>query len=157
MALASPLLLLVADARRERPTVATKPAPRLLIVDDDEGVREMFTRVLRGEGYAVRAVATARAGLEAVAEWRPDAILLDYLMPFVNGLGFLYRLRAHESASRTPVAVLTGAGDVEGALATECATLGAAVYFKPIQRGGLGKVVRGLLASASAEESPSRA
>jgi two-component system, OmpR family, response regulator MprA len=157
MAPASQLLLLVANARRERPTVAAKRAPRLLIVDDDEGVREMFTRVLRGEGYAVRAVATAGAGLEAVAEWRPDAILLDYLMPFVNGLGFLYRLHAHESASRTPVAVLTGAGDVEGALATECATLGAAVYFKPIQRGGLGKVVRGLLASASAEESPSRA
>jgi CheY-like chemotaxis protein len=147
MASASELLLLVADARRERPTVATKPAPRLLIVDDDEGIREMFSRVLRGEGYAVRAVATAHAGLEAVAEWRPDAILLDYLMPFVNGLGFLYRLRAHESVSRTPVAVITGAGDVEGVLVPECATLGATVHFKPIERGGLGKLVRGLLAS----------
>jgi CheY-like chemotaxis protein len=106
----------------------------------------MFARVLRGEGYAVRAVATAGAGLEAVAEWRPDAILLDYLLPFVNGVGFLHRLRAHESACRTPVAMITGARDAAGTLATECATLGATVYFKPIQRGGLGKVVRGLLA-----------
>jgi len=116
-------------------------------VDDDEAVREMFTQLLRGEGYAVRAVATAGAGLNAAAEWRPDAILLDYLMPFVNGVGLLYRLRAHESASRTPVAVITGAEDAKGALSTECAILGAAVYFKPLRRDDLCKVVRALLAS----------
>jgi CheY-like chemotaxis protein len=119
-------------------------------VDDEEAVREMYTRLLRSEGYAVRAVATAEAGLDAVTEWRPDAILLDYFMPFVNGMGFLYRLRAHESATRTPVAVITGASDVEGALFTECATLGATVYFKPIGRDGLLNVARALLASNGA-------
>jgi CheY-like chemotaxis protein len=110
----------------------------------------MFTRLLRAEGYAVRAVATSAAGLEAVAEWHPDAILLDYRMPFVSGLGFLYRLRAHEPASRTPVAVITGAGDAAGTLAAECATLGAAVYFKPLGRDGLLNVARTLLAAHGA-------
>jgi len=119
----------------------SKPAPTS---------EELFARLLRSEGYAVRAVATTRAGLDAVAEWRPDAILLDYFMPRVNGLGFLCRLREHESASRTPVAVITGARDVEGALSTECALLGAAVYFKPLPNDGLRHVVRGLLASNDA-------
>jgi CheY-like chemotaxis protein len=64
--------------------------------------------------------------LDAVAEWRPDAILVDYFMPLVNGVGFQYRLRAAESGSRTPVAVITGANDAQGALASECARLGAA-------------------------------
>ena len=110
----------------------------------------MFTQLLRAEGYAVRAVATADAGLNAAAEWRPDAILLDYLMPFVNGVGLLYRLRAHESASRTPVAVITGALDVDGVLFTECATLGATVYFKPLGRDGLRNVARTLLTANGA-------
>jgi DNA-binding response OmpR family regulator len=88
--------------------------------------------------------------LDAVAKWRPDAILLDYFMPLVNGLGFLFRLREHKSGSRTPVAVITGATDVEGALSTECAMLGATVYFKPLPYDGLCQVVRGLLASNDA-------
>ena len=147
---ASQPLVLASDARNEPSTMATKPPPRILIVDDEEAVREVFTRLLRGEGYAVLAVATAHGALDAVAEWRPDAILLDYFMPRVNGLGFLCRLREHESASRTPVAVITGARDVEGALSTECALLGAAVYFKPLPNDGLRHVVRGLLASNDA-------
>jgi DNA-binding response OmpR family regulator len=145
MAPALQTLVLLADARHERPTWETKPPPRLLIVDDEEAVRKMFTRLLRAEGFDVRAVATAGAGLDAVAEWRPDAILLDYRMPLVNGVGFLYRLRARESSSRTPVAVITGAGEVEGALAKEFATLGAAVFFKPLGRDGLRNVARMLL------------
>src|SRR5712691_2891933 len=113
MASAFQPLVLVAGDCHERPPGFTKPAARFLIVDDDEGVRELFTRLLRFEGYAVRAVATAGAALEAVAEWRPDAILLDYFMPLVNGVGFLYRLRADESASRTPVAVITGVREAD--------------------------------------------
>jgi CheY-like chemotaxis protein len=143
-------LVRAADAHNEQPVETKQPPPRLLIVDDEAAVRDMFMRLLRGEGYDVRAVATPGAGLDAVAEWRPDAILLDYRMPFANGVGFLYRLRAHESASRTPVAVITGARDVGGALATECATLGAAVYFKPLERDGLRNVARTLLTSNSA-------
>jgi len=150
MASAFQPLVLVAGDCHERPPGFTKPAPRFLIVDDDEGVRELFTRLLRFEGYAVRAVATAGAALEAVAEWRPDAILLDYFMPLVNGVGFLYRLRADESASRTPVAVITGANDVQGALSSECARLGAAVYFKPIGRDGLRNLAHALLTSNGA-------
>ena len=141
-------LALVADEGHAPPTGEMKPPPpRFLIVDDDVSVREIFARLLGAEGYTVRAVATADAGLEAVAEWRPDAMLLDYRMPFVNGLGFLYRLRTHESTTLTPVAVITAVDDRTGALSMECAKLGVAVYFKPIDSNGLRHVARTLLNS----------
>jgi two-component system, NtrC family, response regulator AtoC len=140
--------LALVDNRNAPPAEDMKaPLPRFLIVDDDESVREIFARLLRAEGYTVRAAATADAGLEAVAEWHPDAILLDYRMPFVNGLGFLYRLRTHESTTLTPVAVITAVDDHTGALSMECAKLGVAVYFKPIDGNELRHVARKLLNS----------
>src|SRR6185295_5401645 len=98
--------------------------------DDDVSVREMFAWMLRDDGYDVRTEGSAAAALDAVAEWQPHAILLDYRMPGMSGLGFLSCLRAQESSSCTPVAVITGDADVAGILSAECARLGARVYFK---------------------------
>jgi len=118
---------------------------RFLVVDDNVVVREMFADALRQEGHTVRTAATAAAALDEVALWRPDAILIDYRMGLINGVGFLYRLRAHESSAHTPVAVITGQVDIEDALAAECASLGAAVYFKPLRLEALREIARGLL------------
>jgi CheY-like chemotaxis protein len=126
------------------PGVPTTPA-RLLVVDDDVVVREMFAEVLRLEGHTVRTAGGALAALDEVAVWHPHAILVDYRMGLINGLGFLYRLRADQSAIHTPVAVITGQVDVEGAFATECAGLGAAVYFKPLRLVDLRAIARRLL------------
>jgi DNA-binding response OmpR family regulator len=123
----------------------TRAYARVLIVDDDQAVREMFAQLLRREGHSVHTAADAAAALEEVACWHPDAILLDYRMPLINGMGFLYRLRAQTSDSTTPVAIITGAGDLQGALSTECAALGAAVYFKPIRRDDLRAIAQALL------------
>jgi two-component system response regulator MprA len=118
---------------------------RILVVDDNVVVREMFADALRLEGHTVRTAGTAAAALEEVVRWRPDAILIDYRMGLINGVGFLYRLRAHESAADTPVAVITGQVDIDDALAAECASLGAAVYFKPLRLEDLRAIARGLL------------
>jgi CheY-like chemotaxis protein len=123
----------------------TRAHARVLIVDDDQAVREMFAQLLRREGHSVRTAGDAAAALEEVACWHPDAILLDYRMPLINGMGFLYRLRAQASDSDTPVAIITGAGDLQGALSTECAALGAAVYFKPIRSDDLKAIAQALL------------
>ena len=69
--------------------------PRVLIVDDDEGVLRTFAKALALEGYDVRTAASPYVGLEQVKDAHPDAILLDLQLPFINGLGFLYRLRAN--------------------------------------------------------------
>jgi Response regulator containing CheY-like receiver, AAA-type ATPase, and DNA-binding domains len=67
---------------------------RILIVDDDENVLQTFAKALSLEGYDVRTASSPLVGLQEVVETPPDAILLDLRMPFVNGVGFLYRLRA---------------------------------------------------------------
>jgi CheY-like chemotaxis protein len=125
------------------------PLSRFLIVDDDDAVRKMFGDLLRYEGHAVRAVASAEAGLHEVAVWEPDAILLDYRMPVMNGLTFLRRLRASEHAVRLPVAVITGDGDFDGLLAVEFARLGASVHFKPLALDDLLDIAHALITSSS--------
>jgi CheY-like chemotaxis protein len=120
----------------------------VLVVDDDQAVREMFAQLLRREGHSVRTAADAAAALEEVASWHPDAILLDYRLPLINGVGFLYRLRAQASDSNTPVAVITGDCDFQGTLSLECATLGATVYFKPIRSDDLRAIAQELLTAA---------
>ena len=84
----------------------TDAAPRLLIVDDDLSTTQTFAKILTLEGYDVRTASTAESGLAEVEAGRPDAIILDLRMPFINGLGLLYRLRAAETAiGRANIAV----------------------------------------------------
>jgi CheY-like chemotaxis protein len=117
---------------------------RILIVDDDAAIRRVFSEVLRREGYAVQTAASAAEALREVSKWNPDAILLDYRMPEVTGLGFLYRLIAHQ-ATRTPVAVITGVADLDNTLSGQLADLGVPVYFKPISAIDLLALTRKLL------------
>src|SRR5436190_22588897 len=88
--------------------MAATATARILIVDDDETVLHTFAKALSLEGYDVRVAASPLTGLQEVDETPPDAILLDLRMPFVNGIGFLYRLRAHAAHRNIPVAIITG-------------------------------------------------
>ena len=83
-------------------------SPRLLIVDDDLSTTQTFAQILKLEGYDVRTAATAESGLREIQAGQPDAIILDLRMPFINGLGLLYRLRAGEPHRQTPVVIVTG-------------------------------------------------
>src|SRR5579872_4582304 len=66
---------------------------RILIVDDDATICQTFAAALTHEGYAVRVATTPTEALKQLAIETPHAILLDLDMPFINGVGFLYRLR----------------------------------------------------------------
>jgi DNA-binding response OmpR family regulator len=123
--------------------------PRILIVDDDEHIRQMFSRVLTVEGYDVRLAATAQVALELVAETHPDAILLDLQMPFISGTGFLYRLRADAACRRIPVGIITGTRFDDETL-EELRSLNAKVWQKPLSMSDLLMVVRSLLARGQA-------
>ena len=109
----------------------TIPA-RILIVDDDETVLKTFAKALSLEGYDVRTAASPLVGLQEVEETPPDAILLDLRMPFVNGVGFLYRLRAQTAHKHTPVAIITGDSCIDDPALIELHGLDAEVRFKPI-------------------------
>ena len=78
---------------------------RLLVVDDEPAVRTALERALRLEGYEVELAADGAEALELVAAARPDAVLLDVLMPGLDGIEACRRLRAR--GDRTPVLMLT--------------------------------------------------
>src|SRR5262249_47843169 len=65
-----------------------------LVVEDDPATREMLRRMLQGDGWAVTEAQNGRVGLERVAASPPDLILLDLMMPELDGFGFVERLRA---------------------------------------------------------------
>jgi len=80
-------------------------APRLLLVDDEENLRSMLEAALRHSGFEVHPVATGRAALDAVRELRPDLIVLDVMLPDLDGFDVIKRLRS--AGDRTPVLFLT--------------------------------------------------
>jgi len=78
---------------------------RILVVDDEDNLRTMLVAALKFEGYEVSAASDGREGLVSVKESKPDLIVLDVMMPELDGFGMLKRLR--ESGDRTPVVFLT--------------------------------------------------
>jgi CheY-like chemotaxis protein len=79
----------------------------VLVVDDDTDTREMMARTLAGDGWTVRQAENGRLALESVREVVPDLILLDLMMPEMDGFEFIAHLRETESWRRIPVLVLT--------------------------------------------------
>ncbi len=120
-------------------------SPRLLIVDDDDSTTRTFARILTLEGFDVRTAATAESGLREIVTGHPDAIILDLRMPYINGLGLLYRLRACEPGRQTPVAIVTGDQCLDDAIIKELRDLGAVVKFKPLWIEDLVDVARELV------------
>jgi CheY-like chemotaxis protein len=79
----------------------------VLVVDDDADTRELLRRALEHEGMTVREAADGRDALARVAERKPGLVLLDLMMPVMDGFEFLRQLRAAETDGRVPVIVLT--------------------------------------------------
>jgi len=77
----------------------------ILIAEDDQQIRQALERILKFEGYSTVAVNDGAAALEAFAEQQFDAALLDVMMPFVDGMSVVRRLR--EKGDGTPVLMLT--------------------------------------------------
>jgi two-component system, OmpR family, response regulator MprA len=78
---------------------------RILVVDDESAVREAVERALRLDGYEVTLAGDGREALETLDERSPDAVVLDVLMPRLDGLELCRRLRGR--GDRTPVLMLT--------------------------------------------------
>ena len=117
----------------------------ILVVDDDEGVRQIFARMLTLEGFRVRTAMNGKRGLWEVAQRQPDAIILDLRMPLVDGLDFLRRLRASQSHCETPVGIVTGDYFLEDDVSAELKALGASLTFKPLWLDDLLDLTRTLL------------
>jgi two-component system response regulator MprA len=122
--------------------VNTQRQHRLLVAEDDAEIREALERILTYEGYEVIAVNDGAAALEAVRDHEPDAILLDVMMPFVDGLDVCRKLRGR--GDRTPILMLTARQELSDQVAGLDA--GADDYVaKPFELEGLLARVRALL------------
>jgi signal transduction histidine kinase/DNA-binding response OmpR family regulator len=82
-------------------------APVALVIEDDEPTREMFRRMLEKDGWAVVEASNGRQALEFVAASPPSLIMLDLLMPEMDGFEFLSELRQHPEWKSIPVVVVT--------------------------------------------------
>ncbi|MQY06862.1 Response regulator MprA [Actinomadura sp. RB68] len=111
-------------------------------MDDQAEVREALAEGLRIAGYEVRAEADGAAALRAAAAWHPDVMIVDVMMPGIDGLAVCRALRAR--GDRTPVLVLTARGAVSDRI--EGLDAGADDYLsKPFDLGELVARVRALL------------
>jgi len=86
-----------------------KPADSqtVLIVEDDERTREMLRRTLQKEGWQIREAANGRLGLEQLGHGAPGLILLDLMMPEMDGFTFMKELRQRRDCAQVPVIVIT--------------------------------------------------
>ena len=83
---------------------------RVLVVDDDPSIRQVIVYVLRDEGYQVDEATDGRAALASIGRRHPDVILVDLMMPGMDGWDFVRRYR-ERYRRRAPILVMTAAQD----------------------------------------------
>jgi PleD family two-component response regulator len=88
-----------------------REAPRILVVDDDGSVRAICREILTQAGYAVRDVGSSDTALTEARRFRPDLVLLDVMMPVLDGFTTAERLRADTSTGMTPIIFLSAKGE----------------------------------------------
>jgi excisionase family DNA binding protein len=98
----------VAGSAGGSPAARSRPAPLVLIVDDDPRIREFVRVNLEMDGYAVREAGSAEEGLEALEAEPPDLILLDVMMPQVDGWQMLQRVRERHGVDSIQVIMFSG-------------------------------------------------
>jgi DNA-binding response OmpR family regulator len=81
---------------------------RILVVEDEPMVAEVVTRYLERDGYAVRRAEGGREALQAFGDFQPDLVVLDLMLPGIDGLEVCRRLRAE---AQTPIIMLTARGE----------------------------------------------
>ncbi len=85
---------------------------RILVVDDETTARHLVCHLLNKYGYSVREAANGDEALQVIQEWSPSMVLLDVIMPGIDGLDVLKRIRENEDYLYLPVLLLTGMTDL---------------------------------------------
>jgi two-component system response regulator MprA len=88
---------------------------KVAIIEDDIAIVQMYRTKFENEGYDVATAPDGAGGLELIESFDPDIILLDLMMPNMNGLDMLSRLRSQAGGREAKVVVLTNMGDTETA------------------------------------------
>ena len=87
------------------------PPPYVLIVDDDPAIRGLMAEALRSEGYAVDMAAHGAEALDAMRARRPATVLLDLMMPVMDGFTFIERCHREQLCVDVPIVVISAVQD----------------------------------------------
>jgi len=134
--------------------MAAAPVPaRVLVVDDEPSITDAVATALRYQGFEVQEAATGRAALAAAASFRPDFIVLDVMLPDLDGFEVIRKLR--DGGTRTPVVFLTARDATDDKI--RGLTLGGDDYVtKPFSLEELTARIRAVLRRTSGQPGPAR-
>jgi DNA-binding response OmpR family regulator len=113
----------------------------VLVVDDEEGIRELLREGLETRGFKIAMAADGVEAFEKSVELKPDLILLDVMMPRMDGWATLKKLRDEEKTKRIPVIMLTAKGETDALLRAERERV-VDYFIKPINMEELLAFVR---------------
>lgn len=127
----------------------------ILLVDDDLTLREMYSERLKAEGFSVEMAKDGEEALNKATEIKPNIILLDIMMPKINGLDVLKRLKEQDETKDIPVIVLTAL--IQDREKMESITRGADDYIvkSEMMPGEVIQKVKDLLARPAKTNEPS--
>lgn len=127
---------------------------KILVVDDETHIVEMMSTFLSLKGYAVQGAYTGESGLALALADPPDALLLDLMLPDLDGFEVCRRLRELDEFAHVPVLIISARTDPVSKQRAE--DVGADVYFtKPVAMPQLVSALETLLAQAEATRAPS--
>jgi len=99
----------------------------ILVIDDDEAILEIITQSLTSNGFTALSAKSGQDGLKIAAEKKPDAIILDWMMPEMNGNEVLKILKNDNALKKIPVMMLTAKDEINNI--SESLTMGAKEYI----------------------------
>lgn len=108
---------------------------RILIIEDDAEMQHFIGHILFQEGYATHYAWNGKEGYEKILELDPDLILLDLMLPMMNGVELLKKLQDNKVAQGIPIIIVTAYGDGANMLKNAVEVLGAASYLRQPIRG----------------------
>jgi CheY-like chemotaxis protein len=101
---------------------------RVLVIDDEMAIVDVIRKVLEWNGYEVLAATDGSRGFATAQRQSPDAIVLDLMMPVMDGFEVLEALRSNDRTANVPVLVLTAV--LSDAVEERCISLGASSYLR---------------------------
>ena len=117
--------------------------PIILIVEDEPSGQQVVESILMDQGYQVEFASNGKEALQKAMEQRPDLILLDIMLPEMDGIQVLQMMRSNRELAKTPIVMLTALNDREIRIA--CLDAGADDFFnKPFDRAELRARVRSI-------------
>ena len=122
----------------------------ILVVDDDPAIRDVVADILEMSGYSVATAANGAEGLDKIRHDLPAVVLLDLMMPVMNGWEFLYACRREAPCAAVPIVVMSAARDASRAVED----LGAQAFLaKPFELEAVLRVLEELAPNTTVRQS----